>query len=272
MKKRRALTISLLALALLVCVASGLVMGGYWREQAGRELIRAIKANDTNRALDALRAHADPNVRDQGEKAPSLRDYLSKLWRQMRGMKSTTPNMGMTALRLAVQQDNIVVVEALLDRDAKNLSEEPQEREFTLEAVSASGKLTSRRVTWIEQPTPLLHITASHGNSAIVEALIRHGWDVNGRDEHNNTALFVASDFEMVKTLVACGADINAVNRIGDTPLFQAIWRNDPRSVQLLIDHQSKVNTQDKAGETPLWTAQGNAEIIKMLKKAGAKE
>jgi hypothetical protein len=88
MKKRRALIISLLALVLLVCVASGLVLRGYWREQAGRELILAIKANDTNRALDALRANADPNVRDQADAVLSLRSYLSKLWQQMRLMET----------------------------------------------------------------------------------------------------------------------------------------------------------------------------------------
>ena len=154
MKKRRALTISLLALALLVCVASDLVMRGYWREQAGRELILAIKANDTNRALDALRAHADPNVRDQGEKAPSLRDFLSKLWQQMRGIKPPAHQPGSTALIIAVEHNNTALVEALLAKGARDVelcNLRPNEPQFP----------------WF---TPLLFAAVRNQNPAIVQA------------------------------------------------------------------------------------------------------
>ena len=79
-------------------------------------------------------------------------------------------------------------------------------------------------------------------------------------------------DADMVKTLIACGTDVNAVNARGDTPLFQAILHDDFRWVKLLIDHRAKVNTKDKMGLTPLSMSREDPEVFMILKKAGAKE
>jgi ankyrin repeat protein len=221
--------------------------------------------------LEALRAHADPNASDQGDAPPSLRDYLSNLWQQMRGIKPTS-SVKATALGLAVLHDNAVITEALLDRNAKSAGDEVLEIEGTSVITSNSGPPVSHTFGWIERPAFVLHIAAIHGNVAIVQALIKHGWDVNGRNKNQMTALFVASDMSMIKTLVACGADVNALNRTGGTPLFLAVLRQDPSAVKLLIDHNAKVDAMDTNGETALRLAQGNAEIIQMLKRAGAKE
>jgi ankyrin repeat protein len=218
MKKRRALIFSLLALALLVCVASGLVLRGYWREQAGRELIRAIKANETNRALDALRAHADPNTRDQGNVTPSLRDYLSKLWQQMRGIKPSSTSVGQTALTLAVSQNNTVVAEALLDRGARDVGE--------VMRVTSYGR---------DMSLPLVMAAAWQSNPILIHALARHGSPVNAVDKDHSTALSCASDAVTIKALVACGADLNAKDLNGDTVLDRSLQQSSPL-VDVLLD------------------------------------
>ncbi|MCW3100606.1 MAG: ankyrin repeat-containing protein [Chthonomonadaceae bacterium] len=218
MKKRRALIISLLVLMLLVCIASGLVLLGYRRVQASRELILAIKANDTNRALDALRAHADPNTRDQDDAVPSLRDYLSKLWQQMRGINPSLTSVGQTALTLAVTHNNTVVAEALLDRGARDVGE--------VMRVTSYGR---------NESLPLVMAATSYSNPALVRALVKHGSNVNVRDKDFSTALCVAEDAATIKTLVTCGADLNARDLNGDTVLDCSLQQSSPL-VDVLLD------------------------------------
>ena len=265
MKKRNAFIFSLLALLLVVCVSSGLVMHGYRREQASRELILAIKANETDRALDALRANADPNVRDQGDEAPSLRRYLSTLWQQIYGIKPVTPTVGATALTLAVEHNNSVLAETLLARGAKDIDQSAIEVDAYEPTASSS--------------VPLLVIAVQHKNPSIVQALVRHGSDVNAVDENHETALFYAEDAATAKALLDCGAGINVVNENGETPLTDSLAHISRRElmhdvgnylrgkplkpiddlqtgvVLLLIREGADVNFQSRQGNTPLLIA-----------------
>ena len=65
MKKRRALLLPLLVFLLIVGIPTGYVMREYRRERLHRDLIVAIKADDTNRALAALKSGADGNAREE---------------------------------------------------------------------------------------------------------------------------------------------------------------------------------------------------------------
>jgi len=219
-KKHRVLIISLPVLALLVCIASVLVLRGYWREQAGRELIHAIKANDITRALAALHAHADPNVRDRGDKTPSLRDYLSKLWKQMRGIEPAPLGTEHTALGLAVQKDNTLLVEALLERGAKNVGDELKVREDSPPVYIL--------------PIPLLEMAAHHGNPAMIQTLIEHGWNVNAPSVAGFTALFAARDPATIEILVAYGIDINA-RELGGCTYLDLCLHDPPDPIALVL-------------------------------------
>lgn len=230
MKKRRALTISFLVLVLLFGVASGLVMRGYWRKQAGRELIFAIKANDANRALDALRAHADPNVRDQGEEVFTLRTYLSELWLQMRGIKPAPPTLGSRAIALAVHQGNAAITEALLARGAR-VAGETYTEEIDIPVGGRHWVSYSSEVTM-----SLMEAAARHGNVAIIRALAKHGCDVNEVNKEHSTPLFFANNAETVKALIACGADRAARDAEGRTALDYNIWAGDEDVADGLLD------------------------------------
>jgi ankyrin repeat protein len=85
--------------------------------------------------------------------------------------------------------------------------------------VNAAGVLCGK--------TPL-HVAADRRKESMVpmlSVLMEHGADINSVDKDGNTPLFVAAshgDLEVVRILAKHGADISAVNKDGNTPLFVA--------------------------------------------------
>ena len=62
----------------------------------------------------------------------------------------------------------------------------------------------------------------------MVKLLLDRGADVNGADEHGNTALMEAAgggcDRELIRVLLKAGARINAANTGGRTPFEAGLW------------------------------------------------
>lgn len=71
-------------------------------------------------------------------------------------------------------------------------------------------------------------------------------------------------NFKDVKYYVELGADIDATNKQGRTPLMLT---NNPEIVTLLIDSHVDVDAQDRKGRTALMMAatRGNREIVALL-------
>ena len=63
-------------------------------------------------------------------------------------------------------------------------------------------------------------------------------------------------DTKIVMRLLNEGADVNARNFIGWTPLHFAAWNGHTAAVQLLLAAGADVNAEDKYGDTPLDYAQ----------------
>src|SRR5689334_20500135 len=123
MKKRRTLLFTLLALLLVVGTLSGFVMREYRNEQASRDLIDAIQAEDTDRAVAALKAGADPNTRDRSYDKPlSFGEYLRHLQNKILHLKTKgEPDEHPTALLLVLdetREENPTLVKDLLDAGA----------------------------------------------------------------------------------------------------------------------------------------------------------
>jgi ankyrin repeat protein/mono/diheme cytochrome c family protein len=79
---------------------------------------------------------------------------------------------------------------------------------------------------------------------------------VNGVDVGGSTALHHAAGFgpiENLQLLVDKGADVNAKNRRGSTPLHWAI--HDEAKVRLLLSKGANVNAKQAIGRTPLYLA-----------------
>lgn len=76
---------------------------------------------------------------------------------------------------------------------------------------------------------------------------------------------------ELVAALTAAGADVNAANRFGVTPLMYAVLAG-PGQVNILLAAGAKANAADDNGRTPLMLAayDGKLDVVKLLVQAGA--
>ena len=76
----------------------------------------------------------------------------------------------------------------------------------------------------------------------------------------------------VVKQHLAAGADVNAKNKKGMTPLHFAIYKDNSEIVELLIDKGADVNAMATDGRTPLHSAaiMGRKEIAELLIAKGA--
>jgi ankyrin repeat protein len=78
---------------------------------------------------------------------------------------------------------------------------------------------------------------------------------------------------EAIKLLLASGADINAANDSGDTPLHVAVTgRGSEAIVRCLIERGANLKAQNKRGQTPLAVATASrkdiAPLVALLKQA----
>lgn len=76
-----------------------------------------------------------------------------------------------------------------------------------------------------------------------------------------------------MKLLLAAGAKVNSLDRFGESPLFSAIWGNREEVVRLLLEHGAAVNFTNLVTQgTPLTTAAivGNRAVVAMLLTRGA--
>jgi hypothetical protein len=158
--------------------------------------------------------------------------------------------------------------------------------------------------------TALMH-AAWQGNEAMVELLVKAGADASVKDRNGVTALSLACDApnpriinlllehdkakgaavllevckkdstEMVKMLVENGADVNARDEDGATPLMFLAAAGELELIKLLLQKGAQINARDNKGVTALGWAYSpplvfsvplrvRREAVRLLKSYGA--
>ena len=119
-----------------------------------------------------------------------------------------------------------------------------------------------------------LHLAAENGCAGMVASLIRTHAYVKRTNIDGITPLHLAcsrnGNVFVVEQLVRAGADVNAYDKVGCTPLFYAIAAEKTDIVRFLLSNGADVkNARAQHAMLYVACALGNKEIAKMLISAG---
>ena len=103
----------------------------------------------------------------------------------------------------------------------------------------------------------------------LVRAMVRDGADVNARDKNGETPLHLVTDRALAQALIDAGADITARERFSYTPLHIACMDDKEEIIECLIHAKADVNALSDDEITPLHLAQ-SAAAVKLLVQNGA--
>ena len=109
-----------------------------------------------------------------------------------------------------------------------------------------------------------------------IRQLLGDGTSPNQTDEDGTTTgMHVAAtsgNLQIMAILYKAGADINARDSVGDSPLDLAAEHDQLEAAKLLLEMKARVNDQDKNGMTALMFAAkaGDVEMVHYLLEAGA--
>ena len=118
---------------------------------------------------------------------------------------------------------------------------------------------------------------ALYGKVDTVKKALDQGYKVDERDAEKRTALMYAAfngQTELVKIMIKAGADVNAQDKIGTSPLmFAASAPGAVETVKVLLEAKAEINMVDSNEHFSalMWAAaEGQAESVKFLLSKGA--
>ncbi len=122
---------------------------------------------------------------------------------------------------------------------------------------------------------PLMEQAIIFNNRPMIDALLKSGIDIDGRDSGSAPPLYIAAERNnqaMVNFLLDRGANVNSHDAAGETPLHAAVKENHFSTAQLLLEKGADVNKLRAFGTPPLHdaVANGNIEIVQLLLDKGA--
>ena len=107
-----------------------------------------------------------------------------------------------------------------------------------------------------------LHKVCENGNIESVKKHIDSRSDLNAKNMGGWLSLHSVANssdkgVEITELLIANGADVNAKDNWGSTPLHSAVWAGHKKLVHLLIARGEDIHTKNDEGVTPLQDAAG---------------
>jgi hypothetical protein len=233
-----------------------------WEAQCGLdEAVAAVRGGEADRAIAAAE-----NLRNRFQ-------HNRSVWAGLlaRMMGSRNPAM-LRYVRERVTHDPALVRERYAGRTL-------------LHAASAQGNLTMAEL--LPQlgadpnaqdgggHTPLYCLANGYRNGDggdVVRALVQSGANVNANDGVKHcTALHMAArrgNLEIAEALLDCGADINARDSLGDTPLRRSVNCGRLEVASLLLARGADVHSTGSKGLTPLLAARTSA-MKQLLRSRG---
>lgn len=161
---------------------------------------------------------------------------------------------------------------AILDKQGKRASDIAKETEDRTDGMGVEMKhevaVYRKRMTEYlaggefpapDDPTPIFFELARYGNTGDAQNMLTLGAKVNAMDAEGNRAIHIAAEknkWDMVRFLIANGAEVNFANKTGARPIHHAAncgyINSSADPVGLLVKHGAKVTVADQHGRTPL--------------------
>lgn len=145
-----------------------------------------------------------------------------------------------------------------------------------LAAATAAAPVPAATLPPPERRQELLFEAAKLGRTDLIPLLVANGADVNAYEARGFTPLILAAyngQPEAVEALIKAGADPCKPDlNQGNTAQMGVAFKGDDRIAARLLKEKCDVNTRNKAGQTALMMAAlfGRSAQIEMLIKAGA--
>ena len=206
------------------------------QEELNAQLLETVRDGDTVKAEELLNAGAEVNSVNYRGSTPLMRACTYGRMDMVRFLlrKGADPNAiniwGNTALLTAAMYGYTDIVRLFIgigvDREQKN-----------------DMGITS-----------LMH-ACYYGYMEMTKLLLKYGSDPNAADKYGDSVLMYLCKGEkgrreIIPDLVRAGADLNAKNSVGETPLMQAAFRGDIGIMATLIQIGADVNMTDPKGLT----------------------
>ncbi|MCI5146631.1 MAG: ankyrin repeat domain-containing protein, partial [Candidatus Electrothrix sp. AR3] len=108
------------------------------------------------------------------------------------------------------------------------------------------------------------------GNTAAVQALVEKGADLNAQNSYGDTPLMIAARYgyiDIIQVLLNKGADVDTKNKSDWTALMLAARYNHADIVQALLDKGADIDLKNKDGWTALSLAEkkGHNDVLQVL-------
>ncbi|KJH45924.1 ankyrin repeat protein [Dictyocaulus viviparus] len=179
-------------------------------------------------------------------------------------------NDGLTALHYATKYGNLEVVEVLLNFGAN--ADVTSKELMTPLHMSAKAQLLIVFIILFATN----YVEPSTKSSQLLKLTRTGKFDSSSRFKDNlsnsNRSMTVNSPIAIVDLLVRRGANVNAADAYGLTPLHYAAMKANTLTAQALLTNGANVNPKGVKGMTPLPTAciHGSDDIVRLLLSNGA--
>lgn len=227
-------------------------------EELAVKLIEAgIDVNGTDRFKDPILFYALDDVK-----------WLNILAKGNLNINARTNRYGETALSIAYKENNEKIFDRLIE-----LGIDVNVPMVTGKYPALIYDIVYRDGKWVDKlikanvdvnskdgyGTPALMLAIRYEYTDVITKLIDAKADVNLSDSNEETPLMMAYKYWTVQKLIESGADVNAVNYLGETALIQhvkdyALLRTDEESkiIELLLQSGADTSVVTRNGDTAL--------------------